>query len=230
MKPHRLRPILLVLLIPFTSSCAITMKPDLVEVPRAERPPVVRLGTVTETVTGTWNIYPSAGFKADVQDALSQAGPASRFSNDLSNLTMEIHLISDHEDDGPRLGSLGGLSIVTLGIIPLNYFSEWNIDGEIKLRRSDDTLVANYHVSEKATYEIWAYPLTMFTLFGAGIRGDGDARTIAKKISNNLAAKVVAIIDNNYDELARLAGHEMTGRVTAARAAASAGPEAVMVT
>ncbi len=210
------------------NGCAITIKPDFVTVTPSSKPAIMRLGEVTETATGTWNIYPGAGFKSELQEALNKPGVANRFANELSNLSMEIHLTSDHADDGPRLSSLGALSIVTLGIIPLNYFSEWNVDCEIKIRRSDDTLVANYHLTEKGSYEIWAFPLTMFSLSGAGMRGDGDARDIKAKVTNNLAAKIVEIIDNNYEELAPLAGKGAMAKPAGTPAPAS--PQAALIT
>jgi len=188
------------------SGCAIKLKPDLVAIAHDEKTPVVRLGEITETLTGTWKVYPQFGFKDNLVKALNASAPSSRFSNSLSNVTLSIHLTSDHEDDAPRLTSLGTLSMVTLGIIPLSYHSEWKVDCEVKLHREDGTLVGSYNLSEVGTYDIQVYPLTMLSLSGAGIRGDSDGLKIADRIASSLALKITKIIDENYNEFARYAG------------------------
>jgi len=190
--------------------CSIKTGPHLTTPPAAAaKQPIFRIGEITESLTGTWVNSPygkPSGFRPALIDAFKQPQIASRFSTSSSNLTLNIDLVSDHEDDGPRLSNLGMLSIATLGIIPLNYFSEWNVDCSVKVTDPDGTQAADYVFQERGTYKIWAFPLTMLTLSGAGIRGDHDARVIYDKVAKSLAAKVADAIDQDYERLAAKAG------------------------
>ncbi len=175
-------------------------------------PSVLRLGEVTETLTGTWSIYANqpgmgvTGFRGALLAALETPEAKSALSNPASNLSLDIHLTSDHEDDGPRLANLGALSLVTLGIIPLNYFSEWRVTADVKIRERDETLVTDYVFHERGTYSIWAFPLTMFTLAGAGIAGDSDYRNITRRVANNLTFKIIQAVEKDYAKFAARSG------------------------
>lgn len=186
--------------------CAIKMGPDLLVTPQpmTDRPPVLRVGEITEAITGTWTQDPGIGtsvLRSHLIDAFKQPAIASRFSPESSNLTMNLDLTTDHESDAPRLGNLGGLSMATLGIIPLNYFSHWDVDCKVTMLAENGTQVATYNFQERGTYSIWAFPLTMFTLAGAGIRGDSDGRTVFDKVADSLAAKIADAIDKDYEKL-----------------------------
>ncbi|OGW72257.1 MAG: hypothetical protein A2Y02_02020 [Omnitrophica bacterium GWA2_52_12] len=191
----------------FLPSCSIKTGPDLL-VPISEvkdRAPVLRVGEVTEALTGSWTQDPGIGtavFRNYLIDAFKEPAVASRFSPSSSNLTMNIDLVSDHESDQPRLGNLGGLSMLTLGIIPLNYFSAWDVDCKVNILSPAGETVADYVFQERGTYRIWAFPLTMLTLSGAGIRGDQDARAMFRKVAASLAAKIAEAVDNDYEKLA----------------------------
>lgn len=188
------------------SGCAITLTPDLVGIQAFNKKPILRIGSITETVTGTWKIYPDSGFRRYVIEALNEPEAQSYFSNEMSNLMLNIDLVSDHEDHIPRLGNLGGISMLTLGIIPLNFFSEWNAEGEVEIVGQGGNVVAEYVFHGRATYEIWAFPLTMFTLFGAGLRGGGDARSLGKNSAHNFVNQLFEVIEKDYSKLAAYAG------------------------
>lgn len=191
--------------------CSIKIGPDLAAPPPlSTQEPIFRVGEITENLTGTWAEPVSgpkpSGFRSAMIDALKDPQIASRFSSSAYNLTMNIELVSDHEDDLPRLNNLGALSMATLGIIPLNFFSEWNVDCSVKVMAPDGTQAADYVFQERGTYKIWAFPLTMLTLSGAGIRGDHDARIIYEKVTKSLAAKIADAIDKDYGKLAAKIG------------------------
>ncbi len=197
----------------FITGCSIKTGPNLTTpVSTSPKEPLFRVGEITENMTGSWvnSAYGKpSGFRAALIDALKKPEIASRFSPSSSSLTLNMDLVSDHEDDGPRLSNLGMLSIATLGIIPLNYFSQWNVDCSIKVIASDGNQVADYVFQETGTYKIWAFPLTMLTLSGAGIRGDHDGRVIYDKVAKSLAAKIAAAIDQDYERLAARAGKKI---------------------
>ncbi|MDP3920346.1 MAG: hypothetical protein Q8R76_06030 [Candidatus Omnitrophota bacterium] len=199
-------PIPVVILALIFSGCAITLRPEFAGIPQFNKKPILRVGSITETVTGTWKIYPDSGFRRYVIEALNEPEAQSYFSNEMSNLMMNIDLVSDHEDDNPRLGNLGALSMVTLGIIPLNYFSEWNAEGEVEIVDQGGNVVAEYVFHGRASYEIWAFPLTMFALFGAGLRGEGDARALGKRSAHNFLNQIFEVIEKDYSKLAAYAG------------------------
>jgi hypothetical protein len=191
----------------FLPACSIKTGPNLLTpVPVVkDRAPVLRVGEITEALTGSWTQDPGMGtavFRNSLIDALKEPAIASRFSPSSSNLTMNIDLVSDHESDLPRLNSLGAMSMITLGIIPLNYFSEWNVDCKVNILSPEGETVADYVFQERGTYRIWAFPLTMLTLSGAGVRGDQDARTIYRKVAVSLAAKIADAVDKDYEKLA----------------------------
>ncbi len=191
----------------FLPACSVKTGPNLLTPPSTvkDREPVLRLGEVTEALTGSWTQDPGIGtavFRNYVIDAFKKPAIASRFSSSSSNLTMNIDLVSDHESDQPRLSSLGALSMATLGIIPLNYFSAWDVDCKVTILSPTGETAADYVFQERGTYTIWAYPLTMLTLSGAGIKGDHDARIIFTKVADSLAAKIAEAVDQDYEKLA----------------------------
>ena len=181
--------------------CSIKLGPDPVTFPAAERVPVVRIGEVTEKLTGTWASMPNAGFKNDVLSALQSPEAAPFFSGDPSSLIMNIELTTDHADDAPRLSSLGALSMVTLGVIPLRYYSEWNLHANVKLLDPQGETVSQYMVSDKGHYRILTFPPTMLWLFTAGIRGESDGQEIFNRASRSLVKRIAETIDRDYNTL-----------------------------
>ncbi|HEX9779736.1 MAG TPA: hypothetical protein VGB20_00820 [bacterium] len=188
-------------------ACAIKNGPALL--PEATqlgaREPVLRVGEITETLTGSWTQDPGIGtsvFRSHMIDALKVPDVAARFSPESSNLTVNIDLTSDHESDGPRLANLGALSIATLGIIPLNYHSHWDVDCHVTVLAPDGSRLADYTFQERGTYRIWAMPLTMFTLLGAGIRGEQDGNAVFRLVTTNLARKIVEAVDKDHPKFA----------------------------
>lgn len=191
-----------------TTGCAIGLGPELVPLGRPAREPVVRLGEVTEALTGTWTSDPGAGtsaFRGPLVEALGKP-EAKAYFRESAPLTLDIHLTSDHLSDQPRLGNLGLLSMATFGVIPLSYFSEWNVTCDVKVSQPDSTVVADYVFHERGTYKIWALPVTMFTLLGAGIRGESDWWNIANRVANNLAVQILQAVDTDYPKLSSKAG------------------------
>ena len=188
------------------TGCAISVKPDLVKLQPMTEKPILRLGEVTETPTGSWAEYSWAGYREALMKALNDTNAKTMFANDMSNLVMNIDMVSEHEDDLVRLNSLAALSILTLGVIPLNYNSVWSVDCEITIVSPDGAVVAEYNVSEQATYNIWAMPWTPITLGFAGIRGDMDGRRISKRLTYSLADKIMTAVRNDYSKLASKLG------------------------
>jgi len=159
-------------------------------------------------VTGTWEIYPEAGFKSSLLRVLRTSAVESYFSNDMSSLVLDIHITTEHADDAPRLSNLGALSIATLGIIPLNFVSNWDIDCDVSISKTDGTPIADYVFHETGVYDIWAFPWTPLTLLGAGIRGNHDGGKVAHNVFMTLVKKIIDTIEQNYTELSKHAGKQ----------------------
>jgi hypothetical protein len=197
------------------SACAIKNGPEFLPEapPVAGQEPVLRIGEISETLTGSWVQDPGIGtsaIRSHMIDALQAPDVASRFSSSSSNLTLNIDITSDHASDQPRLSQLGAISILTLGVVPLNYHSHWDIDCHVEVIGPDGNRVADYTFQERGTYRIWAMPLTMFTLLGAGIRAEHDGHDIFERVATNLARKIAEAVDNDYPKLAARAGRSRT--------------------
>jgi len=67
-------------------------------------------------------------------------------------------------------------------------------------------VVAEYVFHGRATYKIWVFPLTMFMLFGAGLRGESDARALGKRSAHNFVNQIFEVIEKDYSKLAAYAG------------------------
>jgi len=119
---------------------------------------------------------------------------------------MDISLTSDHEDDGARLTGLGALSLITIGIIPLSYHSEWNVSCKLTLKNSEGNQVAVYNLNEKGTYDIQTYPITIFAFWGAWASGESDGKEIFKRVAANLADKIVRTLQKDSRALASQGG------------------------
>jgi len=185
--------------------CIISVGPDREAIPAWTHPPMLQLGDVSETFTGTWSTVAAErgfGFKSGFVSALSKPELAPIFSGAPTGMTLHAALTSDHEDDGVRLFGLGCLSIATIGIIPLHYHAEWTIQCSASLRLADGTVVATYPLQERGTYSCWAMPLTMFSLLGAGIRGADDGAEMNRRVTHNLAVKLVKAVEADYPRLA----------------------------
>ena len=201
------------ILIPFCvfavafSGCSIKLGPDPVTSFERAEAGLVRMGEVTETMTGTWAQLPGRyGFKSALLDALKKPEVAPLFEGGASNLIMDISLTSDHEDDGARLTGLGALSLITIGIIPLSYHSEWNVSCKLTLKNSEGNQVAVYNLNEKGTYDIQAYPLTILAFCGSWASGPSDGKEIFKRVAANLADKIVRTLQKDSRALVSQGG------------------------
>lgn len=189
------------------TGCSIKLGPDPLHNFETVENGMVRMGDVSEVMTGTWSQMPnSVGFKSSFLSALQKPEVASFFNGGVSSYVMDIKLTSDHEDDGARLGNLGGLSMITLGIIPLSYHSEWLVQCQVTLKNAEGAAVAVYNLNEKGTYDIWAFPLTMLSLSGAGARGASDGKEVFKRVSEKLVDKIIQTLENDAGELANKKG------------------------
>jgi tetratricopeptide (TPR) repeat protein len=188
------------------SACITRTGPEVAALEPTSSAALLRIGSVEEELTGSWAPYVKGdgAFKPAMQAALREPGPASHFSSDPSSLTLDVKLTSYHQADEPRLAALGLFSIATLGVIPAYYRSEWDVQLDATVVSGEGIQVAEYHVHEKGTYKILAFPPTMFTLLGAGIKGDADFRRVTEKTANSLANKLMSAIEKDYPRLASL--------------------------
>jgi hypothetical protein len=203
----RRRPVALCLLAAVVfahSGCIVTLGPEWAELERSRRQPVLRLEGVEETITGSWQTDPNlTGFHAEVVRAFEQGPASSLFTAEPSNLGMHVRVSSDHESDWGRLVNLGALSLLTLGLVPVKYYSEWNVDCTATVTMANDVVVAEYPASSTGTFKIWAFPPTMFTLFTASVDGPLYYQKVTERVANNLAAGIMEAVEADY---ARLAG------------------------
>jgi len=202
MKKQKISSLLLIpVFILSANGCAIKLGPDPVMLPQLEGG-VFRLGEVTETLTGTWSHVPDAGIKRPFLGALKKPEAANFFNGGMSGLVTDIQLVSDHEDVGPDLTRLGALSLITIGIFPLKYHTEWSVQCKVTVKNGEGNSVGSYHFTEQGLYEIRVYPLTMFALFGAGMRGKSDSFAIGSRISDALIDKIMRTLDKDKRALA----------------------------
>ena len=169
-------------------------EPGPAELKRSAQPPLLRPGQVSEEFTGSWAPIARAqgwGRGDALLRVLRHSDAASLLSSDPASLTLDARLVSDHEDDGPRLFLLGAMSIATIGCIPLPYHSEWLTTCDVTLRTADSRVVAEYPLQVEGAYDIWAFPLTMFTLGAAGLRGAKDGAEIRQRMASHLAADLM---------------------------------------
>ena len=188
------------------AGCSIKLSPEPAEVTRASQAPVLRLGQVTEELTGTWAAAARAngwGGKHPLIHMLRQSEGASLLSRDRASLTMDIHLVSDHEHDDPRLFLLGCMSIATVGVIPLPFHSEWSTRCDVLIKDARGAAVAEYPLHVKGCYDIWAYPPTMFTLGAAGLRGPQDGAEVRRRMTTHLVADLQKAVGADYARLAK---------------------------
>jgi hypothetical protein len=181
--------------------CAIHLAPQTAELKESPKPPIFRLDKITESSTGAWS---GGGFRPYLTNALNKPAPSSLFTKDSTGLAMRIEIKAAHEDDGPRLMWLGVKSILTLGILPLHYRSEWPVTCDVTIRSDDGNVLARYSVSTTGVYDIWAYPFTMFSLFGASMRGDSDGRKALERTAGDLVSQIMREADADYPRLAAI--------------------------
>ena len=180
------------------SGCAISLGPQSIVLTESQKPPIFKLDRINENLSGAWG----GGFRPFLANALNEPAAASFFTKDGSGLAMQIDITASHEDDGPRLIGVGLLSIVTLGVIPLHYNSEWLVKCDVTIKSDDGAVLNRYSVQSTGVYDIWTYPLTMFTLLGASMRGDQDGKEILKRIAADLTYQIMNAIDTDYRRLA----------------------------
>lgn len=187
--------------------CMISLSPKPVELKRPERPPLFRLGSISEELTGSWAEEARKndwGGKKAVAALLRQSEAASLFSNDPNNLTVDVHLVTNHEDDGPRLAFLALMSVCTLGIVPLHYRSEWTSDITVTARMCDGSAAHEKALQVKGVYGIWAFPLTMFTLGAAALRGPLDGQEVRTRMARKGVAHLMAAAEREHERLAKV--------------------------
>ena len=192
--------IALICLLFMLSGCAITLGPQSVVLTESQKPPIFKLDRINENLTGAWG----GGFRPFLAKALNDPAAASIFTKDGSGLAMQIDITGRHDSDDPRLIGLGLLSIVTLGIIPLHYTSEWPVTCDVTIKSVDGTVLNRYSVQSTGVYDIWTFPLTMFSLLGASIRGDQDGKEILKRTAADLVYQIMNAIDADYRSLAAI--------------------------
>ena len=189
------------------SGCMVHLSPGPVELKRSTQPPIFRVGKITEELTGSWAEEARKndwGGKNVLSALLRQSDAASLFSSDPSNLAVDVHLVSSHEDDAPRLAFLALMSVCTLGIMPLHYRSEWTSDITVTMRMCDGSVADEQAFQAKGVYDIWAMPLTMFTLGAAALRGPLDGAEVRRRMTTKGMADVVAMAERDYGRLAKV--------------------------
>jgi len=211
-KKHPLSLLSVVLI--FISGCAIAVGPNLLPVSPLNGKPIVRIGKVEETLTGTWASYPNVGFRSAMEKALKRKEFSSHFSNE-APLVLNVRLTSDHADDNPRALTLAVMSGITFGFLPLTYDSVWNIQCEAIVQNSGGSTVAQYILQEAGTYHICCFPWTPVSLFFAALRGRGDSRKMADQTTFALAAKIMSAIEADYLRLVPMAGQADTVKALA---------------
>ncbi len=200
------RALLAGLLLGVAPACMVFTGPALEQVVAQPVQGLLRLGDVNTSFTGTWAAAaPSvAGFDSQMGRALHEGPSSVLFTGDPGGLTLDIDLVVDHADDTPRLTNLGLMSILTLGVVPLWFASEWAVQCTARIKTGEGREVGRYSAHETGTYKILALPPTMFTLLGAGIRGDNDYKMVERKVTASLAKKLYTVISADYARLARL--------------------------
>ena len=189
-----------------TPGCMVWLGPKQVELKRPSQPPILRLGKVTEEFTGSWAKIAKQnnwGGRDITLRILRQSEAAALFSSDPANLTVDVHMVSNHEDDGPRLVLLATLSVATLGLIPLPFHSEWHASSELSIKTPDGVQVAQHSYGVKGTYDILALPPTMFTLGAAGLRGPDDGFRVARRMARHTIADIMRTVETDYPRLAK---------------------------
>lgn len=188
------------------AGCMITLRPEWAELRKPTREPILRLGEVKERFTGTWAgeaLSHTIGIRNGLLRALGEPEAAALFSGDPDNLVVNLDIVSDHEADPPRLFLLGCVSIFTLGLLPLSYHSEWNVQCEVTIRGPEGSVAAKYPTRVTGSYNIYALPPTMFTLFAASFRGPRDGAQVFRRMANNLAADILKAVATDYPRLAK---------------------------
>ena len=167
---------------------------------------VLRLGEVSTRFTGSWAASAPgvSGFDGAMAAALNEGPSAGLFTGDPAGLVLHVDLTVDHADDGPRLMSLGLMSVLTAGVVPLWFTSVWDAQATARVVTGEGREVARYPLHAQGTYKIFALPPTMFTLLGAGIRGDNDYKAVERKICKSLAQKLYTAVRTDHARLAKI--------------------------
>jgi len=190
----------------WASGCVITTGPKTPWMHSQWLEGVLRLGEVNTSFTGTWAAAApkASGFDGAMAAALHEGPSASLFTGDPAGLVLHVDMTVDHADDTPRLMSLGLMSVLTAGVVPLWFTSVWDAQATARVVTGEGREVARYRLHAQGTYKIFALPPTMFTLLGAGIRGDNDYKSVERKISKSLAQKLYAAVRSDHARLAKI--------------------------
>ncbi|MEK7269340.1 MAG: caspase family protein [Planctomycetota bacterium] len=186
------------------AGCTVSIGPDLIVLKPSQDPPLLRLEGVSEKLTGGWEAVAPSGIRPAFQNLMRGPEMSSLFSGDSDNLGLRISIVTEHADDGPRLFGLGCASVFTLGIIPMTYHSVWHSTVEADVRMSGGRVVKSYVVEQDGTFDIVAWPLTMFNLMFAGFKGPTYGREVMEKISNNTASQLMDRISADRRQLSIL--------------------------
>ena len=199
------------------AGCSITTGPEMAKLEAPRGPAILRLGNVSETATGTWAPAAALGVRGPLMELLAQPAGAALLSTDPKDLTLQLDMLYDHEDDQPRLLGLGCLSIISLGLVPMTYDSVWHLDCAATVLKSDNSVVAQYPIHVVGTYHITAWPLTMFTLLAASFRGPHDGMMVNERVANNVMAEVLKSVSADYTRLAKAQASNPPSAVAASR-------------
>jgi uncharacterized caspase-like protein len=208
-------------LVVFTAGCtSLKIGPTVTEFPEPPPKSVLRLDGVTEEITGSWErVQGKSAFMHSFKQALEKTRAGDLFSPRPEALSTTIALTSDHSDDGPRLVLHGMLSMGTLGIIPLRYYSEWNVQCDVTVTMSDGSLVGKYPLHETGTFDYRTGPPTWLYLIAMMPQGENRWFQVQECVGKALAAKLVDTINDDYERLVKaqaVNAARLTGRPAAA--------------
>ena len=202
-----------------SSGCAINIGPPAADLLEQPRPPILRLGRINEELIGKW---PGGGLRNHMVNAFSEPGVAGLFTKDTTALTLQIDVKATQPNDILYFVGMAILSLGTLGVPPIHYDTEWPATAEVKILTGDGRVLNQSTIKTKGTYEIWAFPLTMFSLLTAGLRAPEDGQKIKAMMARDLVAQIVRGIDAEYETLAA-AQRSQVRQHTATLAAEQAG-------
>ncbi|HUT34871.1 MAG TPA: hypothetical protein VNE39_15385 [Planctomycetota bacterium] len=187
------------------SGCVATFRPKWAELERPTQPPILRLGEVKESFTGTWV---SAGKQRSIRNvllsALAQPQAAALFSDDPGNLTLNLDIVLDGEDDDPQSFEICGKCVLTLGLIPLTWHTEHNLRCDVSIKSPDDFVVAKYRTHVTGSNDVLFLPPTMVTMLGGPVGGRIAIASIFRRMARSVVADIMKRVTTDYPRLAEV--------------------------